>query len=95
MPPRATPSDCFLFTAATQFPIPTRVGLPRDPHQGICPGDIVSSAGCSHLEPKKVPVEPRHLVGADTGSQGTTGDLVHPTTPIGESESTSRLPCTN
>ena len=46
-------------------------------HQGICPGDV-SSVECSHLKPKKVPVEPRYLVRADMGSQGILEELVYP-----------------
>mgnify|MGYP007134403566 CR=1 FL=1 len=38
----------------------------------------MSSVECSHLEPKKVPVEPRYLVRADMGSQEIMEDLVYP-----------------
>lgn len=76
------------------------MGFPRAPPQGVCPEDIMSSARCSHSEPKKLPVEPRDMGWADRGSQGTMGDLVdptpmHPTTPIGKSEGAPLLPSTN
>ena len=37
----------------------------------------MSSVECSHLEPEKVPVEPRYLVRADMGSQEIMEDLVY------------------